>query len=178
MEKQTFGQQIRKLRESQGLSQHDLALRLNLDPSAVARIELRDKLPRLSTVRRYADALGVDVSVFTLDFEISTELSFGERVRYYRRMNGWTQWDLARKIDRKQPQIVAIECFNHDPQAKTLKVLAKAFGITIDELVNGDVTGYKANQGDANAPSTCGYCGYVGYADFGRCPQCNAKLGE
>lgn len=177
MEKQTFGQQIRKLRESQGLSQHDLALRLNLDPSAVARIELRDKPPRLSTVRRYADALGVDVSVFTLDFEINRELTFGERVRYYRKMNGWTQWDLARKVNRTQSQIVSIEGSNHDPQTKTLKALAKAFGITMDELVNGKVPSYKVNQGDINTPSTCSYCGYVGYAHSGRCPQCNAKIG-
>jgi transcriptional regulator with XRE-family HTH domain len=50
------------LRRRQGLSQTEVAARMGTSQSALARLESAQSDVRWSTLARYADALGVDVS--------------------------------------------------------------------------------------------------------------------
>jgi|TARA_B100002003_G_scaffold235641_1_gene250869 transcriptional regulator with XRE-family HTH domain len=50
---------LRRLRESQALSQRDLAVRAKLSVTTVNQIETRRRKPMPRTVRKLADALGV-----------------------------------------------------------------------------------------------------------------------
>lgn len=68
-----LGQRIRQLRNIQGLSQEELALRADLNPAHLGHIERGLKSPTIDTISKIADALKVDLSVlFTFD-DVSTD---------------------------------------------------------------------------------------------------------
>jgi transcriptional regulator with XRE-family HTH domain len=64
MENMTTGQRIKQIRQQKGLTQKQLADRCKpkMFDSAIRRIENSDKEPRLETVLKIADVLGVPVS--------------------------------------------------------------------------------------------------------------------
>lgn len=63
-------QSLADLRAELGLSQTEVAARMGTSQSAVARLEAGDADPRLSTIERYAAALGRRVDVrFNLEEE-------------------------------------------------------------------------------------------------------------
>jgi transcriptional regulator with XRE-family HTH domain len=55
----TFGKQLRRIRQAQGLSQDQLAERTGLHATAIGRIERGAREPRVTTVLRLARGLGV-----------------------------------------------------------------------------------------------------------------------
>jgi transcriptional regulator with XRE-family HTH domain len=174
MTEKTFGQQLREVRTRLGLSQMQLAKRLNVDPSSVAYMELRDTRPQFKTVQRYADALGVDVSVFGIELP-AQEMTFGKRVRAYRLQRNWSQWDLAKKLGVGQGSINNLEVQNHEPQMKTVRKLAAVFGMTMDELCNGEIDTHFVPSGKT---TQCRYCGCDSVIAGNPCPQCNAIGGK
>lgn len=58
---------IAKMRVDKGLSQEDVAASMGISQPAVAKLERYDANPTLSTVRRYALAVGVDLEIRVLD---------------------------------------------------------------------------------------------------------------
>ena len=59
-QEESFGAQLRRLREAAGLTQEELALRAGLSPDAVSRLERGvRRRPYPHTVRALADALGL-----------------------------------------------------------------------------------------------------------------------
>jgi transcriptional regulator with XRE-family HTH domain len=54
-----FGANLKSLRVRRGMSQADLALKAQLDQTAISRLELGLREPRLSTVVSLANALDV-----------------------------------------------------------------------------------------------------------------------
>jgi transcriptional regulator with XRE-family HTH domain len=54
-----FGARMRELRAARGLSQDELADRTDVHPTAIGRLERGAREPRLSTILRIADGLGV-----------------------------------------------------------------------------------------------------------------------
>ncbi len=58
-----LGEEVRRLRMTRGLSQQELAERVGLRQSVVARLEAGGAEPRLSTLDRVAQALGVELEV-------------------------------------------------------------------------------------------------------------------
>ena len=55
---ETLGRSLKKIRESKGLSQKDLASAAGLARETVSRIELGIRYPRTDTVRKLCSALG------------------------------------------------------------------------------------------------------------------------
>jgi transcriptional regulator with XRE-family HTH domain len=92
-----------ELRVRLGLSQKDLADRLEIAQSSIAAFERYDNDPKLSTIRRYAHALGALVSHSveedrgqlpnTRDWEADATLSFSMRVSMKREIpgRGWSE---------------------------------------------------------------------------------------
>jgi ribosome-binding protein aMBF1 (putative translation factor) len=58
-----LGRQVRDLRESNGLSQRQLAERMRTTQSVIARLEAGGSKPSISTLERVAAALGTSVDV-------------------------------------------------------------------------------------------------------------------
>lgn len=59
--KETLGDVIRKAREERGISQRELASKVNVSYSTISRIELGDTIvPVNSTLRAIAEALSID----------------------------------------------------------------------------------------------------------------------
>lgn len=58
-----IGEDVRRLRTERGLSQQELAERMGVAQSVVARLEAGGVEPRLSTLDRVAQALGVELEV-------------------------------------------------------------------------------------------------------------------
>lgn len=56
-----IGVMLRQARESEGLTQEEIAKRLNTKKSAISRIENHSEDIRLSTLRKYAKALGKEI---------------------------------------------------------------------------------------------------------------------
>lgn len=54
---------LRQARESAGLTQEEVARRLRTKKSAISRIENHADDVRLSTLRRYADAVGANLQI-------------------------------------------------------------------------------------------------------------------
>ncbi len=54
------GDNLKKLRVLNALTQAELAHEAGLTPAAVARIERNEAEPRMTTLRKLAEALGVD----------------------------------------------------------------------------------------------------------------------
>jgi len=61
MRQKTIGEQMKGWREARGLSQRALAERASMPYPMVARLELGQTDPRVSTLRRLAKALNVTV---------------------------------------------------------------------------------------------------------------------
>lgn len=57
-----IGQNIRQMRQDQGLSLNDLARKTNLTKGYLSRVETSDKAPPVSTLIVIAEALGVGIS--------------------------------------------------------------------------------------------------------------------
>ena len=58
---QQFGQTVRKIRLKQGLSQGDVARRLNLHRSYISSIERGVRNPSLKVIQKIAKALDVEI---------------------------------------------------------------------------------------------------------------------
>ncbi len=54
-----FGQRLRELRSEYDVSQDQLASRTGIHPTAIGRFERGDREPRLRSILRLADGLGV-----------------------------------------------------------------------------------------------------------------------
>ena len=57
-----FGENLRKIRQAKDISQHAMALKLNISQSTYSRIEGGSKMPDHNMVVRIAKAVGVDLS--------------------------------------------------------------------------------------------------------------------
>lgn len=63
--------------------------------------------------------------------------SFGKRVRKMRRYLDLSQEELANKIGTSRSHISALEHGEYEPKLETMKKIAKAFKVSLDELVRG-----------------------------------------
>ena len=63
----TIGENIRKIRIDKGLTQRDLAAKLQITQQSIAQYENGKRIPKLSTVRKIANALNVGLNEIITD---------------------------------------------------------------------------------------------------------------
>ena len=62
-----FGENLRKIRNSRGMSQEEFADLLGTSKQVISRYETAQRSPKVSTVAEYAGKLGVSISELTGD---------------------------------------------------------------------------------------------------------------
>lgn len=60
------------------------------------------------------------------------------RIKELRKSVGWTQRELATRMNVSQQTIGSWEVGRAEPNTEALKKLAELFGVTVDYLINGD----------------------------------------
>jgi len=55
-----LGQNIKRIREKRGLSQGDISRKLNMDRGYISNLENGKRNPTLSSIKKLAEALGVE----------------------------------------------------------------------------------------------------------------------
>jgi len=63
--------------------------------------------------------------------------ALGARLRDWRNEYGWTQWELAVMLNTRANRISDWETGRYEPSVPVLKKFAKAFGITVADLLEG-----------------------------------------
>jgi transcriptional regulator with XRE-family HTH domain len=61
----------------------------------------------------------------------------GRRIRELRKARGWRQLDLAEHAGIKENYVSDLELGRKEACLRTLSILAKAFGLKLDELLRG-----------------------------------------
>lgn len=72
--------------------------------------------------------------------------TLGEKIRYYRNLKGWTQDDMADRLDMSLPAYSKMERNITDITYSRLQQVAKVFDVTISELV--DLSDKKHDESD------------------------------
>ena len=68
---------------------------------------------------------------------MNTLTQLGMRIRYLRKQKGMSQLDLALESDVNKNYISDLERGERNPTVKVLEKIAKAFGISLEELFKG-----------------------------------------
>lgn len=72
---------------------------------------------------------------------------FGPRVLRLRRKRGWSQSDLARRIEKSSSTVSAYESDTVTPSLEAAAALADVFGVSVDYLIRGDKSRILSAQG-------------------------------
>ena len=62
----------------------------------------------------------------------------GRNIYELRKRRGWSQSDLARKLDKKTSTISSYETDSKTPSVDTIIAMSELFGVSIDELIYGE----------------------------------------
>lgn len=76
-----FGENLRKIRNSRGMSQEEFADLLGTSKQVISRYETAQRSPKVSTVAEYAEKLGVSISELTGDPLSSVRSAFSPETR-------------------------------------------------------------------------------------------------
>lgn len=76
-----FGENLRKIRNSRGMSQDEFADLLGTSKQVISRYETAQRSPKVSTVAEYAEKLGVSISELTGDPYTSLRSAFSPETR-------------------------------------------------------------------------------------------------
>lgn len=192
------GEDIRTARETEGLTQSELAERAGVSQPLIARIESEDVDPTIDTLYSVVSAL--NSSTAELDEEKVT-ITMPSVLKDARERTGYTQGELAEVADVSQPLISRIERQDVNPRASTLRELfshlqprsessgdAGSTQFTADselvEKIEWEFENVEGNSGlDGQEPipgaeTRCGHCGANFSVDFAPsyCPKCGNEL--
>jgi len=128
----SLGEKIQYFREKSGLTQKELADKLTCyNKDYISLIETNKRYPNIKCLVDIANILSIDYSYFSLD-----NLSFGESITYLRELHGYTQLELAQKIDISNTNLSRIESDYIEPSHKIKCQLAELFNMPLKELCN------------------------------------------
>lgn len=91
-----FSERFKELREKKGLSQEELAKRLDIPRASVANYEVEDRLPRQKRLNEIADFFGVSVD-YLLGRSQTTELTTAEE-KFIKALNEKPSLEEIKKI--------------------------------------------------------------------------------
>lgn len=75
---------------------------------------------------------------------VDHEVDLGDRIFELRDARGWTQSELARRAGLHRNTISPLEAGSRKrPESPTLRKLARAFGMTVEEFLHGEIDAAK-----------------------------------
>lgn len=141
-----FTERLKELREKSGLTQKQVAERLNISQSAYAQWETGKLNPKKETIQKFADLFNVSYDYLwygTSEAQITNAIietnsgTFPERLRQLRTKADLTQQQLADIVGTTQQNIAFWETGRQRPKQPSLVKLANYFNVSIDYLLVG-----------------------------------------
>ena len=132
----SMGEQIRAMRQIQGLTQKELGQKLGLSFQSVAQWENGLRCPKIETLKRIADALEIPVGAFLPSMGIGE--SAGSRIKMARERQNMTQKELAEKMGTTPQNISQYERGIRNPKLETRERLAKVLSVDAHWLEVGE----------------------------------------
>lgn len=146
-----FGEQLRTLRNSQKMTQKELADMLDISPSAIGMYEQNRRIPDIETLTQIASIFEISLDAL-LTNNIEQNNSIGNFIRHLRVRHNLSQEDFGKLFGTSKSEIAAYENNIHTPNNHTLQLICDYFGINMDKL-NERFTLQTAEQPQAAALS-------------------------
>lgn len=136
-------------RKELGLSQNDIADKLNYSPQMVSFWESGKNVPSFSIWSQYASLLQIDLEGFLFDkvqknndyceLKKFDSVSFSKNLKRLRTLNGLTQSELAKKLGVNNKTVSSWERNSPSLTIDQFKLLVELFNCSIDNLYFSDI---------------------------------------
>ena len=136
-----IGNNIKKYRKIKGLTQIQLAEKINKSESIIRKYEANNVKPNIEMLNKISDALNVSVSELISDE--NTSQMIGKNVSKYREALSISQRELARRVGMSGQFISKIENNLNNPSLETLNKIAEALNVSVSELISDENTSHK-----------------------------------
>lgn len=135
-----LGERIAEQRKKLGLSQEELAEKLNISQKSISKYELGDRKPQYKVLVRMAEYFGVTVdyllrSTDTQDFGIC---DCGNTIKELRTEAGMTQEELGMLLNVQNAAVSKYESCKVPLTGETLLKLSKIFNVSTDYLLGAE----------------------------------------
>lgn len=136
----TVGENIKRIRKAKGLTQKELGKKLGISQAEIAQRETGRRNPKIETVQKIADALQVPVSeIYGWDNLPKCNLNdIGRRIAFYRKQCGYSQRELAEKLEIATVTLQQYELLKRNPNRAMIQRIAKILNIKEPELYGFD----------------------------------------
>lgn len=128
-----FGEQLRTLRNSQKMTQKELADMLGISPSTIGMYEQNRRIPDIKTLTQIAAIFEISLDAL-LTNNIEQNNSIGNFIRHLRVRHNLSQEDFGKLFGTSKSEIAAYENNIHTPNNHTLQLICDYFGINMDKL--------------------------------------------
>lgn len=137
-----LGEKIAEQRKKLGLSQEELAEKLNISQKSISKYELGDRKPQYKVLVRMAEYFGVTTD-YLLELEGEGNTMLGNRITELRKACDMSQKELGEKLGVSASAIGMYEQGRREPNKAMMIAIAKLFGVTTDYLLGaeGDTMG-------------------------------------
>ena len=125
----SVGAKLRLIREGRGITLVDLAEFSGLDLDYLTALEAGTTQPTLAEMEILAEVLDVTPQYFIQDS--SSNVSIGKRISNARTNRGWSQYELATKVDISTSLLSQVENDKAVPSLETLEKIAEALDLSV-----------------------------------------------
>lgn len=140
-----IGDTIKKEREGKGLSQTELAEKINQSTEMIDKWERGVSFPNTDDLICIANVLGIGVGVFTAK-NYRLEIPFWAHLKRTRIETGFSLKELSEKAKIEESKLESMEGGLLSPSNEELLSLANAFKTDVEELTAKRYTAYGRNQ--------------------------------
>ena len=129
-----LGEKIAEQRKKLGLSQEELAEKLNISQKSISKYELGDRKPQYKVLARMAEYFGVTTD-YLLELDGGGNTVLGERIAELRKVCDMSQKELGEKLGVSASAIGMYEQGRREPNNAMMIAMEKLFGVTVDYLL-------------------------------------------
>lgn len=133
-----FSLKLKKLRIQNKITQEQLAKKLGVARTTITNYETGESKPDIETLKKIAEYFNCtidDLLNTSLDNEPNLNINFVNKLKEYRKLNNYTQFDLAQKLNLKQTTISKWERDKSIPDIYIIHRIANIFNCSIDNLL-------------------------------------------
>ena len=135
-----FGNRLRELRVSEGITQLQMAVILDTSKSNISKYEAGTVEPGMETINEIARFFEVTTD-YLFGMETGGNTMIGGKIADLRKELGLNQEEMAERLNVKQPTVANWELDRREPDLETVKKIASLFGVTTDYLLGAEKGG-------------------------------------